>query len=138
VQLRARKDALTAKRAADAAEFEQARAVRQEFLLGGDLDDADQAEGLQHRVDNAARAVEGLDAALRTLDEQINTADKALNEGLGTRRGYVLEPHAGLVEVQKKLLFLPTHLTDGIELSDDRLPVIRAGAYALSFARRGR
>jgi hypothetical protein len=28
--------------------------------------------------------------------------------------------------------------SDGIELSDDRLPVIRARAYALSFARRGR
>jgi catalase len=48
------------------------------------------------------------------------------------------KPVADSLEVQKKLLFLPTHLTDGIELSDDRLPVIRAGAYALSFARRGR
>ena len=47
------------------------------------------------------------------------------------------KPVADSLEVQKKLLFLPTHLTDGIELSDDRLPVIRAGAYALSFARRG-
>lgn len=48
------------------------------------------------------------------------------------------KPVADRLEVQKKLLFLPIHLTDGIELSDDRLPVIRAGAYALSFARRGR
>src|SRR5258706_8121788 len=45
---------------------------------------------------------------------------------------------ADSLEAQKKLLFLPTRLTDGIELSDDRLPVIRAKAYALSFARRGR
>ena len=37
---------------------------------------------------------------------------------------------------QKKLLFMPTALTDGIELSDDTLPVIRAGAYAVSFSRR--
>jgi len=37
---------------------------------------------------------------------------------------------------QKKLLFMPTALTDGIELSDDPLPVIRAGAYAVSFSRR--
>jgi catalase len=44
---------------------------------------------------------------------------------------------ANSLEVQKDLLFLPTHLTDGIELSDDRLPVIRAAAYGLSFARRG-
>ena len=48
-----------------------------------------------------------------------------------------LDRPADTLEVQKKLLFLPTRLTDGIELSDDRLPVIRAGAYALSFARRG-
>ena len=42
-----------------------------------------------------------------------------------------------ITQAQKKLLFLSTRLTDGIELSDDRLPVIRAEAYALSFARRG-
>ena len=47
-------------------------------------------------------------------------------------------PVADSLEEQKKLAFLPTHLTDGIELSDDRLLVIRAGAEALSFARRGR
>jgi catalase len=47
------------------------------------------------------------------------------------------KPVVDTLEAQKKLLFLPTRLTDGIELSDDRLPLIRAGAYALSFARRG-
>jgi catalase len=47
------------------------------------------------------------------------------------------KPVADSLEAQKKLLFLPTRLADGIELSDDRLPVIRAEAYALSFARRG-
>jgi catalase len=47
------------------------------------------------------------------------------------------KPVADSLEAQKKLLFLPTRLTDGIELSDDRLPIIRAEAYALSFARRG-
>ena len=40
------------------------------------------------------------------------------------------------LEVQKKLLFMPTQLIDGIEMSDDTLPSIRAGAYAISFARR--
>ena len=40
------------------------------------------------------------------------------------------------LEAQKKLLFMPTALTDGIELSDDTLPVVRAGAYAVSFSRR--
>jgi len=37
---------------------------------------------------------------------------------------------------EKKLLFIPAALTDGIELSDDPLPRERAAAYAVSFARR--
>jgi len=37
---------------------------------------------------------------------------------------------------ERKLLFMPTSLTDGIELSDDPLPVVRTGAYGVSFARR--
>jgi catalase len=40
------------------------------------------------------------------------------------------------LEVQKKLLFLPTNLTPGIELSDDPLPTLRAAAYGVSFGRR--
>ena len=40
------------------------------------------------------------------------------------------------LEAEKKLLFLPTSLTAGIELSDDPLPSARAAAYAVSFARR--
>ena len=47
------------------------------------------------------------------------------------------QPVADTLEAQKKLLFLPTRLTDGIELSDDRLPVIRSEVYAVAFARRG-
>jgi catalase len=39
-------------------------------------------------------------------------------------------------DAEKKLLFLPTNLTDGIELSDDPLPAMRAAAYAVSFGRR--
>jgi catalase len=39
---------------------------------------------------------------------------------------------------QKALVFFPTTLTDGIELSDDPLPALRTAAYALSFARRQR
>lgn len=39
-------------------------------------------------------------------------------------------------EAEKKLLFIPTSLTAGIELSDDPLPRARAAAYAVSFARR--
>jgi hypothetical protein len=40
------------------------------------------------------------------------------------------------LEAQKKLLFVPTNLTAGIELSDDPLPSVRAAAYGVSFARR--
>jgi catalase len=40
--------------------------------------------------------------------------------------------------VQKDLLFLPTDLIDGIELSDDRMPVIRSEVYRVAFARRSR
>ena len=37
---------------------------------------------------------------------------------------------------EKKLLFLPSLVTDGIELSDDPLVDLRGGAYAESFSRR--
>lgn len=39
-------------------------------------------------------------------------------------------------EVERKLLFMPTNLTPGIELSDDPLPSVRAAAYGVSFGRR--
>jgi catalase len=40
------------------------------------------------------------------------------------------------LEAQKRLLFLPTNLTAGIELSDDPLPTVRTAAYSVSFGRR--
>jgi len=39
-------------------------------------------------------------------------------------------------EAQKKLLFLPGQLTDGIDESDDPMIDVRNGAYAVSFSRR--
>jgi catalase len=39
-------------------------------------------------------------------------------------------------DAEKKIVFDPTHLTDGIELSDDPLPALRAQVYSLSAARR--
>ncbi len=39
-------------------------------------------------------------------------------------------------EAQKKLLFLPGQLTDGVEPSDDPMIDVRNGAYAVSFSRR--
>jgi catalase len=41
-------------------------------------------------------------------------------------------------QAQKKLLFLPTNLTPGIELSDDPLPSLRSAAYGVSYGRRSR
>jgi catalase len=38
--------------------------------------------------------------------------------------------------VQKALVFFPTTLTDGVELSDDPLPSLRTSVYALSFTHR--
>jgi catalase len=43
---------------------------------------------------------------------------------------------ANSAAAEKKLLFVPTNLTPGIELSDDPLPSIRAAAYGVSFGRR--
>jgi catalase len=40
------------------------------------------------------------------------------------------------LEAEKKLLFVPTNLTAGVELSDDPLPSVRAAAYGVSFGRR--
>jgi catalase len=37
---------------------------------------------------------------------------------------------------QKTLVFFPTNLTEGIELSDDPLPSLRTSVYALSYGRR--
>src|SRR5712672_2482353 len=49
-----------------------------------------------------------------------------------------LDTPVDTLEAQKTLLFLPNRLTDGIEVSDDRLPVIRSEVYVLAFARRAR
>jgi catalase len=39
-------------------------------------------------------------------------------------------------DAEKKLLYMPSQLTDGIEESDDPMIGIRSGAYAVSFSRR--
>jgi len=46
------------------------------------------------------------------------------------------KPVADSLDAQKKLLFLPGQLTEGIETSDDPMVEIRNGAYAVSFSRR--
>jgi catalase len=45
---------------------------------------------------------------------------------------------ADSVAAQRKLLFLPGRLTDGIEPSDDPLIAARDGSYAVSFGRRNK
>ena len=57
---------------------------------------------------------------------------KRVDLGTLTLDKVVPDSHAA----EKPLLFLPTNLVDGIELTDDPLPSIRAAAYAISFARR--
>ena len=46
------------------------------------------------------------------------------------------KPVSDSLDAQKKLLFLPGQLTEGIEVSDDPMIEIRNGAYAVSFSRR--
>jgi catalase len=43
---------------------------------------------------------------------------------------------ADSADAQRKLLFLPGNLTEGIEPSDDPLIAARDGAYPVSFGRR--
>jgi catalase len=37
---------------------------------------------------------------------------------------------------ERQLIFDPTRLIDGIELSEDPLPLVRSRVYAVSYARR--
>jgi catalase len=53
---------------------------------------------------------------------------------LGTVRLTSADPNSA--ETEKRLIYDPTHLTDGIELSDDPLPGFRAQVYSISIARR--
>lgn len=53
---------------------------------------------------------------------------------LGTIRLTSVDPKSA--ETEKGLFYDPTHLTDGIELSDDPLPAFRAKVYSISIARR--
>ena len=46
------------------------------------------------------------------------------------------KPVPDSLDAQKKLLFLPGQLTEGMEASDDPMIDIRNGAYAVSFSRR--
>jgi catalase len=53
---------------------------------------------------------------------------------LGTISLNAVDPKSA--ETERAIIFDPTHLTDGVELSDDPLPAFRAKVYSISYARR--
>ena len=53
---------------------------------------------------------------------------------LGTIRLNTVDPKSA--DTERAMIFDPTRLTDGIELSDDPLPQFRARVYSISYARR--
>jgi catalase len=53
---------------------------------------------------------------------------------LGTVK--VVKPLADSDAAQRRLIFDPVRVTDGIELSDDPLPPARSTVYSISYARR--
>jgi catalase len=69
-----------------------------------------------------------------TSDATLVWPDDRRKVVLGTIRLMSFDPKSA--ETEKGLTYDPTHLTDGIELSDDPLPAFRAQVYSISIARR--
>jgi catalase len=69
-----------------------------------------------------------------TSDATLVWPDDRRKAVLGTIRLTSADPKSA--ETEKGLTYDPTHLTDGIELSDDPLPAFRAQVYSISIARR--
>ena len=69
-----------------------------------------------------------------TSDATLVWPDDRKKVPLGMIRLTSIDPKSA--EAEKSLIFDPTHLTGGIELSDDPLPAFRAQVYSISFARR--
>lgn len=69
-----------------------------------------------------------------TSDATLVWPDDRKKVELGTIRLTAL--HASSERAERALIYDPTHLTDGIELSDDPLPAFRSQVYSISFARR--
>ena len=68
-----------------------------------------------------------------TNDPSLVWPDDRKAVDLGTISIVSVDPDSA---TEKALAYDPTNLTDGIELSDDRLPALRAKVYAMSVARR--
>jgi catalase len=116
------------------------------------------AAGLHNLSDADAKAkpadflADELRARLKTGPVKYRMVVQLANPGDPTNDGSIVWPadrrtiELGTVSItavdadsdaaQKALVFFPTTLTDGIELSDDPLPSLRTSVYALSFARR--
>lgn len=69
-----------------------------------------------------------------TSDATLVWPDDRKKVVLGTLRLTSVDPKSA--ETERGMIYDPTHLTDGIELSDDPLPAFRAQVYSISFARR--
>ncbi len=69
-----------------------------------------------------------------TSDATIVWPDDRKKVVLGTIRLTTVDPKSA--ETERAMIYDPTHLTDGIELSDDPLPAFRAQVYSISYARR--
>lgn len=69
-----------------------------------------------------------------TSDATLVWPDDRKKVVLGTIRLTSVDPNSAATE--RGMIYDPTHLTDGIELSDDPLPAFRAQVYSISFARR--
>ncbi len=69
-----------------------------------------------------------------TSDATLVWPDDRKKVVLGTIRLTSVDSNSA--ETERKIIYDPTHLTDGIELSDDPLPAFRAQVYSISYARR--
>ena len=70
----------------------------------------------------------------QTSDATVVWPDDRKKVVLGTIRLTTVDPKSA--ETERAMIYDPTHLTDGIELSDDPLPAFRAQVYSISYARR--
>jgi catalase len=70
----------------------------------------------------------------KTSDATVVWPDDRKKVVLGTIRLTTVDPKSA--DTERAMIYDPTHLTDGIELSDDPLPAFRAHVYSISYARR--
>ena len=69
-----------------------------------------------------------------THDATLVWPDDRKKVELGILRLTAVDPNSA--ETERKMIYDPTRLTDGIELSDDPLPPFRSKVYSISYSRR--